>query len=161
MEIKNKKSFPKFKKKLKGFVTDESWKISKRDALWLSAGAVFLWWVEQAVANTCIHSNSFSGWATRYGAWWSVTSVWAPFSWVNTAHVSWNVNWHFSRTPNWGGYFWYTAWSNYTTLWWAQASFTWHWNSVAHSNHANHASHASHASSWSWDDSWSWDSGDY
>lgn len=157
MEINNKKAFPKFKKKLKGFVTDESWKLSKRDALWLSAWAVFLWWVEQAAWYTCVHSNSLTWWATRYSPGWNVTAVWTPFSWIKTTHVSWNVNWHFSQTPNWWGYSWYMAWASYTTLGWAAYSYTWHWNSVGHSNHANHASHASHASSW-WDDSWdSWD----
>jgi hypothetical protein len=34
--------FPKLKKKLKGFITDESGKISKKDALGLAVGGVLL-----------------------------------------------------------------------------------------------------------------------
>jgi len=112
MELNKKKSFPKLSKKLKWFVTDESWKISKRDALWLSAWAVLLWWVEESFANICNHSNSFSWWATRYSPWGVVTAIWAPISWINTAPVSWWVNWHMSLTPNWWGYSWYLPWCN-------------------------------------------------
>jgi hypothetical protein len=42
MVIQKKKLFPKLKKKLKGFITDESGKITKKDALGLAVGAVLL-----------------------------------------------------------------------------------------------------------------------
>ena len=68
-----KKFFPKIKKKLKWFLTDESWKITKKDALWLSVWAVLLAWIEEVNAVYC-----------------SAGSV----------HSSWLVNWHFSTTTN-------------------------------------------------------------
>jgi len=37
-----KKLFPKLQKKIKGFLTDESGKISKKDALGLSVGSMIL-----------------------------------------------------------------------------------------------------------------------
>lgn len=39
---KGKKFFPKLQKKLRGFLTDESGKISKKDALGLSIGSIML-----------------------------------------------------------------------------------------------------------------------
>jgi len=42
MSIEKKKIFPKVKKKFQNFLTDESGKITKKWALWLSAGAALL-----------------------------------------------------------------------------------------------------------------------
>ena len=55
----NKKIFPKIKKKLKSFLADESWKITKKDALGLAAGAVLLSWTEEinAGCNFWGHAN--------------------------------------------------------------------------------------------------------
>lgn len=46
-----KSLFPKLKKKIKGFLTDESGKISKKDALGLSAGAMLLSGADEAMAT--------------------------------------------------------------------------------------------------------------
>ncbi|PIQ41399.1 hypothetical protein COW06_03050, partial [Candidatus Gracilibacteria bacterium CG12_big_fil_rev_8_21_14_0_65_38_15] len=54
-----KKLFPKLKKKLRGFLTDESGKISKKDALGLSVGAMLLMGAEEVIAahvNGCTSS---------------------------------------------------------------------------------------------------------
>jgi len=48
--MKNKKIFPKIKKKLKSFLADESGKITKKDALGLAAGAVLLSGVDEVSA---------------------------------------------------------------------------------------------------------------
>jgi len=45
-----KKLFPKLKKKLRGFLTDESGKISKKDALGLSVGAMLLMGADEVMA---------------------------------------------------------------------------------------------------------------
>jgi hypothetical protein len=57
MVIQKKKLFPKLKKKLKGFITDESGKITKKDALGLSVGAVLLSGAEEASADLNICSK--------------------------------------------------------------------------------------------------------
>jgi hypothetical protein len=54
MESK-KKLFPKLKKKLRGFLTDESGRISKKDALGLSIGAMLLIGAEETLAA---HTNA-------------------------------------------------------------------------------------------------------
>ena len=45
-----KKIFPKLQKKLKGFLTDESGKISKKDALGLAVGAALIAGIDSASA---------------------------------------------------------------------------------------------------------------
>ena len=75
--VKKKKIFPKIQKKLKSFLADESGKITKKDALWLAAGAVLLSGVDEVVAG---HSNSYS----------AVTVT------CSSTHGSWIVNWHYS-----------------------------------------------------------------
>ena len=55
MTNQKKKFFPKIKKKLKWFLTDESWKITKKDAFGLAAGAVLLSGIEEVSAG---HSNN-------------------------------------------------------------------------------------------------------
>jgi len=62
MTNQKKKIFPKIKKKLKWFLTDESWKITKKDALGLAAGAVLLSGVEEVSA-----SANYSGLGNWHG----------------------------------------------------------------------------------------------
>jgi hypothetical protein len=63
MSENKKKFFPKLKKKIIGFLTDESGKISKKDALGLAVGAVLLAGVNEDVTtwhtnySASIHSN--------------------------------------------------------------------------------------------------------
>lgn len=52
-----KKVFPKLQKKIKGFLTDESGKISKKDALGLSLGALLLGGIDSVGA---VHNSGFS-----------------------------------------------------------------------------------------------------
>ena len=148
MKENSKKLFPKLKKKLKWFITDESWKITKKDAFWLSVWVMLLTWAEEVLAaGSCVHSNVLTWWATRYNPGWTFTSIWAPISWTITSHGSWIVNWHYSATPNGWLYSWYNAGTTYTSLWVWESSYTWHSNSST--PHVSHASHASHWSHWS------------
>ncbi|EKE26858.1 MAG: hypothetical protein ACD_4C00136G0018 [uncultured bacterium (gcode 4)] len=60
--------FPEIKKEIRGFLMDESWKITKQDSLKLAFLAVVLsvWlWNETNALNTrCVHSSSCScGWS--------------------------------------------------------------------------------------------------
>lgn len=83
-----KKSFPKIKKTLKWFLTDESWKVTKKDILGISGWTFLLSWLDSwdVYANQCwAHTSS-----TSHSSWCSAISQWS---------VSWyNSGWHVSRT---------------------------------------------------------------
>lgn len=119
MISKNKKFFPKLKKKLKWFLTDESWKISKKDALGLAVGAVLLSGVGEVWAIDCT--------STPPAAWTFTQSVT-----VTGTHASWVVNWHYSATPTPTSFCWH----------WSHGSHGSHWS------HGSHGSHGSHWSRW-------------
>jgi len=88
--MKNIKILPKLKKKLNWFLTDESGKITKKDALLLSTWALLFSWIDNVFAG---HSNNW----TPYKPENSTVTV------INSAycnHSSWVVNWHYSATPN-------------------------------------------------------------
>lgn len=157
-----KKLFPKLKKKLKGFITDESGKITKKDALGLAAWAVLLSGVEDVVAG---HTSwwvpwGHSSWYDRWGhlSQWHASAVnrWGhlsvnPWPVTKTAHCSWIVNWHYSWTPNWGTYdpshtSWY-KWNGWHVSQWHANWYIWNgW----HKSWFINAWHASHNSHWSW-----------
>lgn len=111
MSSKKKKIYPGIKKKLTSFLTDESWKITKKDALGLSAWAVLLSSADEALAWHYSHSSAWSP-ALPAGS----QTVIIPGPWT-CGHASWVVSGHYSGTPavNYG------AWQTYT-----------------HSNHSNH-----------------------
>ncbi len=128
--VNKKKFFPKFKKKLSSFLTDESGKITKKDALGLAAGALLLWSagdVEAAHTNgPCGH---VSQWHASWYTPWGHKNWYAPWGHVSqtavdakqmssqvtgtkTSHSSWIVNWHYSWTPNWWHVSWYNQWGH-------------------------------------------------
>lgn len=117
-----KKLFPKLKKQISDFLADESGEITKKDALWIAAGATILAGVESVEAN----------WNTTY--WWS-PALPQPTNWATLvsnpicSHVSWIVNGHISQTP----------WIDSSKSWWV---YRW----VA--THTSHGSHGSHWSRW-------------
>ena len=121
-----KKLFPKLKKKIKAFLTDESWKITKKDALGLAVGVVMFGSISETLAG---HSSSYTWlpWSNSHtnGVWWecSVTEKYSN-------HASWMVNWHYSSTIAWK--------TNGSCYWWTSG----HWNTT-HSNHGSHGSHGS------------------
>jgi hypothetical protein len=134
-QIKKIKIFPKIKKKLKWFITEESGKISKKDALWLAVWAILLSWATEVLAwhtsvacdpITAPHNNWFTSSVptSAYQAWWHVSHIsnvginsWPSANWT---HVSGNIGlWH-----------------------WNEASVTVAW-------HSSHGSHGSHGSHWS------------
>ena len=114
-----KKTFPKIKKKLKWFLTDESGKITKKDALGLSVWAVLLSGIEDVAGHgnddTWLHYNAYG------------VNVQCSANAVTVNHASWTVNWHYSSTP------WYT--------WW-EATSSWH------ASHWSHCSWCSTCSNW-------------
>ena len=155
-----KKVFPKLKKKIKWFLTDESGKITKKDALGLAVGAMLLSSVDEATAASCEHANnSFgTGHLSWYNAWWHAnwyqhwtdiewTKIWTFFDWVETTHASGIVNWHYSGTPDGWDYAWYLAWDHANWMqqnWWSfNAKYTTtelHWfTGVDHSNSVNYS----------------------
>lgn len=89
-----KKSFPKIKKSLKWFLTDESWKVTKKDVLWISVWATVISWLgtnEVAAMNCWAHTSS-----TSHNSWCTATSQWS---------ISWYTSgWHVSTTLRWGSF---------------------------------------------------------
>lgn len=119
MSAAKKKIFPKLKKSLKNFLTDESGKITKKDALGISAWAALLAGAEDAVAAHLNWVNSAS----------AVQSV-APSTVAGTVginisaspvcnHASGIVNWHYSSVPS------------------GTANISGHWSHGSHSNHGD------------------------
>ncbi len=130
MGVSKKKLFPKLKKKLRSFLTDESGKITKKDALGLAAWGAFLAMADTVSSHipsesppsctghtnhsnvvqsgsACWHANqpAISG----YAAWWHLSGYnrWAAFSqtsvsWYNLGStVSWTRTAHSSWIVNW------------------------------------------------------------
>lgn len=89
-----KKIFPKITKKIKSFLTDESGKITKKDALWLAAWAMLIGSADIADAATTHYSHV--SWSTTYSEFTISYDTWA----CNVNHASWIVNGHYSGTPS-------------------------------------------------------------
>lgn len=98
MAEKKKKLFPKLKKKIVNFLADESWEITKKDALGISAWAVLLASAEVVDADTKQSKSasiSYSG-----GTWWQTTTAyWTCNVEVVAKHISGVVNGHVSSNP--------------------------------------------------------------
>ena len=119
-------------------MTDESGKITKKDALWLGAAAILISWVDNVLANPSNHSNyttsTSPAWSDPFPSNSEVpnngsrTNEWTIVSDATCNHASWIVNWHFSSNP--------TVSMNSETI-----DFT-----KSHASHWSHWSHWSHAS---------------
>jgi hypothetical protein len=116
---KKKLMIPKVKKKIKWFLTDESWKITKQAALWLTAWTFFALWLEDTAAawGWTGHSSYSHG---------NTLSCWSPSHTSNLGHA--NTTW------------WCSSWSRsgHTSGW----AVLWHGNATGHSSHGSHSSHA-------------------
>lgn len=88
-----KKVFPKLKKKLQDFLTDESWEITKKDALGIAAGAALM---AGALEVWAADRNAFTTYNVRFGEGYYQASCSAT---VKSKHISWIVNWHISKMP--------------------------------------------------------------
>ena len=118
--MKNKKIFPKIKKKLKSFLADESGKITKKDALGVAAWAMLLSGVEEVSGHS---SQSFLNWYYRTSthSYTPSTHSYTPSTYTResiscvwySSHASGIVNWHYSWTPSAGCYT-TGRWSSYT-----------------------------------------------
>ncbi len=125
------KKFPKLKKSLKNFLTDESGNITKKDAIWLSAWVALFAGIEDVIAGhsstntpySQAHANGYQGWSAISG--------------TRTSHASGIINGHYSGTPNGWNYSWRTGMSHLN-----QAEFT----GTSHSSHNSHWNHGS----WGW-----------
>lgn len=119
MSDNSTKVFPKLQKKIKWFLSEESGKISKKDALWISVGALLLSEVHETLAaNPAPWTLTQGGWLTECTA--SVTAT------ATVSHASGLVNGHYSAVPT------------------ANIAF-----SGGHASHGSHGSHGSHWSHWS------------
>lgn len=133
MSLKKKKVFPKLKKKLSNFLTDESWKITKKDALGISAWVAVLALGDDVHAGHANHANH-SNWA---GSTYSCNDRWTSlWNIQKAAHGSWIVNWHYSNTPN---------------AWYTGNAYQWNGGHQSGTSHWSHSSHANtHSNHWSW-----------
>lgn len=113
------KKIPKITKKIKGFLTDESWKITKKDALWLWTWALLLSWIDDAmwaIHNVTWTVPDWKGKGTNFVGVTADTNV-------QVQHASWIVNWHYSSTP------WYSIISSEVkTGHWSHGSHWSHWS---------------------------------
>jgi hypothetical protein len=107
MSLEKKKLIPKLKKSLKNFLTDESGKITKKDALGLSAGAALL-----GIASTADAVSTYDRYASPALPFPSDASVYSAPNHTNTwitqmtsisaatcNHASGIVNGHYSSVP--------------------------------------------------------------
>lgn len=102
-----KKIFPSAKKSLKKFLTDEKGRITKKDALGITAAAALIAWVEDVVAG---HGNTYPtsttpSWADPFPSNAEVpnnssrTNTWTVLNSATCSHASGVVNGHFSNVP--------------------------------------------------------------
>lgn len=132
-----KKIFPKFQKKLHNFLMDESWKITKKDALWLAAATSITLWLADVHAWHTSHTSQVP-WGQWWGSWHSSYSHSSWLSCPSLSHTTDSLSWHASAVS--AGH---TSWS-YTpshTSTFSAWSISWHGSATGHS---------SHGSSWSW-----------
>ncbi len=94
-----KGKIPKIKKKLHNFLTDESGKITKKDALGLTAAGVYFVWMEDALAA---HTNSIAACGHINQAARSVYPSAAGINYTLTGHSSGIISWTYTHTPNGG-----------------------------------------------------------
>lgn len=125
-----KKIFPKIKQKLKGFLTNESWKITKKDALWISAAVVLWSAIEDTFAAHSSHTN-----VSWWSGWWSGHS---SFAHSNT--LSCGVSTHASSPGHASGLWTESTWEssipeNNYTAW----NISWHGSVTWHSSHWSHS----------------------
>jgi len=133
----------KFKKKLKAFLTDESGKITKKDALGLAALGSSISFISEVESSTvCIDINDHSSGGSSHNS--SFSEKYYVDTVNKTSHASWLVNWHYSVTPNW-----WTAYEktdSFTTMNAGEDAYIKH---SSHGSHGSHWSHGSHGSHWS------------
>lgn len=105
-----KKKFPKIVKHLKNYLTDESWKITKHNALWLGAIGAVLWGFEWAEWHH--HSTWYA--PGSHSRSWSPADPASPgdgkrfYNNPTCNHSSGIVNGTYTdnnRLPSWGSYY--------------------------------------------------------
>lgn len=135
-----KKIFPKIKKKLHNFLTDESWKITKKDALWLAAVASMSLWIHEVLAWHTSHTSAPAGgswWGSWHSNFWHNSNLWC--SAVTQTQDS--LSWHMSQTSSW-----HVSGSSTPvhTSQYAAWNLSGHGSATGHSSHWNHTNHANH-----------------
>lgn len=138
-----KKIFPKIWKKLKWFLTDESWKITKKDALWLAAITSLGVAVNDVVAA---HTSSYSttwgrGWGTGHSSYSHSNSLYCR----STNHNS--SMWHGSAIVNGSSNYRFPSSKHSSSL-----------SAWSLSGHGSATGHSSHGSSGTWSGSGTWGS---
>lgn len=117
-----KNILPKIKKNIKWFLTDESGKITKQAALWLSVWTFLALWMEETVAagwglwhSSYSHSSGQSCWAPSHTSSTSVSghvsgSSGGSIPWTHNSNVTaWTLSghgsatWHSSHGSSWSG----------------------------------------------------------
>jgi hypothetical protein len=107
MSIK-KKLFPQIKKKLNSFLTDESWKITRKNALGLAVWAMLVSWIDDTMAVITTSSSpalpfpAVTDWVWDQNTPFHDTAGPIQMTKITAAtcsHASWIVNGHYSANP--------------------------------------------------------------
>lgn len=141
-----KKLFPKIKKKLHNFLTDESWKITKKDALWLAAVASLSLWINEVLAWHTSHTSAPAG-GSWWGSWHSNFGHNSTLSCPSSpTHTTDSLSGHLSQTSAW-----HISWTSTPTHTSAfdPWNVSWHGSATGHSSHGNHTNHSNHFNEWS------------
>jgi hypothetical protein len=168
MDKVKKMIFPKIVKKIKDFVTDESWNITEKSwlviwATWVIALWVVAWLNEahstvNAINIPCTNTNT-----------WPFNNTQVNCGIIEPWHFNWSANWHYnwvkadfwaSQTPTWTcnpGYWHYNSTLGTLTCNPINWVVNWHYN-ITPSCSSSHSNHCNHASSWDSWDSCGWDS---
>ena len=110
MKAKVSSLFPQVNKSIQRFLTEESGRITKKDALWIWVGIVLIAWVGDAVAG---HGSSYPTstnpvWADPFPSNSDVysapgrtlTNTWTIVNSATCNHASGIVNGHYSNVPS-------------------------------------------------------------
>ena len=93
--MNNKKIFPQIKKQLQNFLTDESGKISKNNAIGVGLAGLFLWSIDQVQGHHCTGAGRLTQTFTSNRTGWSNPQYWGPWWSTNPTcrgHISYVSN---------------------------------------------------------------------
>lgn len=141
MKHNKKLNLPKIKKKIHNFLTDESGKIAKKDALGIGIGSAILLGASVGEVSWAAHCSNVSHANQAHGSGYLRNGHLSGTA-AATVNQS-SVNGHWSGTPS--------AWhqSGYIRGWHAsQAAINTQICNWSHANHGNHGNHGNHSNGW-------------
>jgi hypothetical protein len=134
-----KKIFPKIKKKLQNFLLDESWKITKKNALGIAAATSLWLWISDAFAWHTSHTSAIPGWVWGWTGH-SSFAHWSGLSCPSVVQTANTLSWHVSQisSGHTSGTYSPSHTSNFSAW-----SVSWHGSGTGHASHWS-------SGTWSW-----------